>query len=180
MPKVILKPIDTDDTSVLALVHSLYMDSFPESERRPWNSILELITIKAPFYKFYTAETEDNTFAGFISVWKLPHATYIEHLAILPNLRSTGIGGNILTQVINNAGNEPVVVEVELPDSNEYAQRRISFYERHGFTSLTDKVYFQPPYAPGLPDVQLLLMSTQPLYDYETFVITLHTLVYNQ
>ena len=46
--------------------------------------------------------------------------------------------------------------------------------------ALSDFKYFQPPYAPGLPDVELMLMTTRTLEDPVEFVIILHTLVYNQ
>ena len=74
----------------------------------------------------------------------------------------------------------PLVVEVELPEANQDASRRIKFYKRHGFKPMTDFVYYQPPYAKGLPDVRLMLMTTKELTDPQVFVITLHNLVYNQ
>ncbi len=179
MLPVTLTRITSTDDPLLGLIHTLYFDSFPESERRPWESIKELITSEAPFYKLYAA-TLNNSFVGFISIWNLPNTTYIEHFAVSHEMRAKGIGGVILDKIISDAGIQPVVVEVELPETGEIALKRISFYERHGFKAMNDFLYFQPPYAKGLPDVQLMLMTTRPLDDAEAFVIILHTLVYNQ
>lgn len=179
MSQITLNRITSVTDPLLSQIHSLYMDSFPETERRPWDSVKELISNSSPFYSLY-AVTMADTFIGFISVWKLPRATYIEHFAVVADMRSKGIGGTVLNQIIEDAGNEPIVVEVELPDSGQDAPRRIAFYERHGFSAMSDFLYFQPPYAKGLPDVQMMLMTTRPLPDPQAFVIILHTLVYNQ
>lgn len=163
----------------LAAIFALYTASFPKEEQRPWPSILSMIETHHPFFTL-TAVYHDDAFAGFAGWWKLPGAFYIEHLAVEPSMRSKGVGAEILTHVASNAGNKPVVVEVELPQSGPDAPRRIAFYERQGFNVIDDVTYFQPPYAPGLPDVELLLMSNHPLPDVKVFVIQLHTIVYNQ
>lgn len=169
---------DIHDTALTA-IFNLYTTSFPKEEQRPWESIQHLISSRFPFYTL-TAVYDNNTFAGFVSWWKLPGATYIEHLAVEPTMRSNGLGAEVLKHIVQQASDKPVVVEVELPDSGPDAPRRIAFYERQGFSVIDDITYFQPPYAPGLPDVQLLLMSNRPLPDVKVFVIQLHTIVYNQ
>lgn len=164
----------------MAAIHSLYMSAFPVEERRPWESLVQLVDSRAPFFRLRAAGTSGCALAGFVTEWRLPGAVYVEHFAVDPALRGSGIGGAIIDDIVAGAGDQPVVVEVELPDANAGAPRRISFYERHGFSSMDGFVYFQPPYAPGLPDVQLMLMTTRPLPDPTAFVIMLHTLVYNQ
>ena len=47
---------------------------------------------------------------------------------------------------------------------NRFRQLQLDFYRRNGFR-LLDYDYVQPPYAPGLPSVPLLLMSTDPALD---------------
>lgn len=179
MLTVSITSITSIDDPRLRFIHTLYLESFPASERRPWEDIKELIYLNSPYYNLYVA-TVDNNFIGFISLWNLPGSTYIEHFAICPEYQSKGFGGQILDKIVADAQNRPVVLEVELPETNDMALKRISFYERHGFKALRDFLYFQPPYAKGLPDVQLMLMSTLPIDDLESFVIILHTLVYNQ
>lgn len=164
----------------LASVHYLYTTSFPEKERRPWEGIMRLIDSHMPFFRLFVAENADGQFLGFVSVWQLPGYLYIEHFAVAADKRSSGIGAEMLTALRELYPTSPLVAEVELPGSSSEADRRISFYERNGFTSLADFEYYQPPYAAGLPDVQLMLMSTAPISDPIAFTIMLHTLVYNQ
>ena len=181
MDKITLQPVTSATDPMTGYINSLYHSSFPEAERRPWPSLIQLIEPGAmPFFKLYAAIDSSNKFVGFVSTWQLPDSLYIEHLAVEPSMRSNGGGGTIIDTVRDMAGDKPVVVEVELPDSNPDAPRRIAFYERHGFTAMSDFDYYQPPYAPGLPDVQLMLMTTRPLPDPVRFVIMLHTIVYNQ
>ncbi len=180
MNEITLQLVDSSSNTFLSQIHTLYHSSFPEAERRPWSSITSLIESRMPFFKLFAAITPNGEFAGFVSIWELPKTLYIEHLAVESKFRSNGIGGNIIESIKHFADGKPVVVEVELPDSNEDAPRRISFYNRHGFMALSDFKYFQPPYAPGLPDVELMLMTTRTLEDPVEFVIILHTLVYNQ
>lgn len=177
-PVNISRITDADDLR-LASIHALYHNSFPKEERRPWESLVSLIG--TPFFTLYIAtDTATGRMAGFMTMWRLPRAMYVEHLAVEPSMRCNGVGGMLVDMAREVAGTLPLVVEVELPETGPDASRRISFYERHGFSVIEDVTYFQPPYAPGLPDVQLLLMSTAPLDDNTEFVIHLHTLVYNQ
>lgn len=182
MDSITLQPVVSVSDPMIGYINTLYHNSFPKAERRPWQALMQLIEPGVmPFFKLYAAVTQDGRFAGFISTWQLPGSLYIEHLAVEPAMRSHGVGGMILDAVLDMAKNdEPVVVEVELPDTDANAPRRIAFYERHGFTAMADFTYFQPPYSPGLPDVQLMLMTTKPIEDPTRFVIILHTIVYNQ
>lgn len=175
-----IKQIKNPKDPILGAVHSLYMSSFPEAERRPWEGIIELLTLPNPFFNLYVSINENGLLQGFLSTWRLPDSIYIEHFAVEESLRSLGIGSLMIDYIKEKAADLPVVLEVELPDANPDASRRIRFYKRHGFKPMTDFVYYQPPYAKGLPDVRLMLMTTKELTDPQVFVITLHNLVYNQ
>lgn len=130
-------------------VHDLYLASFPEQERRQWRP--------RPRGSYgphlHVARHSDGSLIGFMTTWRLPGATYIEHLAIDPALRSRGYGARFLSAI-----DDPVILEVEPPDT-DVARRRIRFYERHGFAAHPDFDYVQPPYAASLPPVPLMLMT---------------------
>lgn len=164
---------------LLEEVKGLYFSSFPEEERRPWESIISLIESEAPFFKFIIVKDLDDI-VGFYSAWTFPQAIYVEHLAIQASQRGKGIGSAVMAHILEVASGKPVVVEVEPTETSEDAIKRIRFYESAGFTALYDFPYVQPPYAKGLPEVPLMLMSSAPLPDIELFVIQLHTLVYNK
>lgn len=174
----LIEAVNSSD-KYISCVHTLYNSAFPREERRPWEREMELLDSGMPFFKLWIA-IRGGEFAGFATVWQLPGTVYIEHFAVDESLRGAGLGGKILDRLVDMAAEKPVVVEVELPDANAEAPRRIAFYERHGFDAMPDFLYFQPPYSPELSDVQLMLMTTRPLPDTKAFVIMLHTLVYNQ
>lgn len=180
MTNITIRPVDNITDPAITSIHRLYHESFPKEERRPWELLTGLIESHMPYFKLFAAQDSNGCFVGFISRWTLPGAYYIEHFAVEQDRRSNGAGGCILDNILQDSSDRPVVLEVELPEANADAPRRIAFYNRHGFKAMDDFVYFQPPYAPGLPDVQLMLMTTKPLDDPRAFTVMLHTLVYNQ
>ena len=179
MKKYDIYDISDVEDPLLDKIKGLYMASFPENERRSWQSITDMIANASPFFNVKAIVGSDNTFYGFYTSWNLPGVLYIEHFAIEPSVRSIGIGSSVITDLVAEASPRTVVVEVELPGLSTEADKRIAFYERNGFHAI-DLQYFQPPYAPGLDMVEMMLMSTETLPDVKAFVIMLHTLVYNQ
>ncbi len=158
----------------------LYINSFPEEERRPWEQILlePSTTLRGPFlHLLLIAKGVFERFAGIITTWHFDEFNYLEHFATMPTLRGCGIGSYTLL-CLTSGFNGPWVLEVERPsDDTPMAARRIAFYERNGF-HLLDYDYIQPPYAPGLPSVPMLLMSTDPDIDPATVADILHNRVY--
>lgn len=138
-------------------LEGLYVASFPPEERREWTDVtaraargdLSLYGIRL-----------GGRIAGMVTVWHLGGVEYVEHFAVDPTVRGNGLGGRAIDEVVARAGDRPVVLEVERPGSNDMASRRIGFYSRHGFKSIEDFDYVQPPYGDGLPWVPLMLMSS--------------------
>lgn len=141
----------------------LYIDAFPPEERRP----VDKMPPADPAFNFYAVGD-----AGLLTAWEFPDFTYVEHFAVYPHMRGSGIGSEALAAL-----NGTVVLEVEPPETGEMARRRIAFYERNGFR-LLDVDYLQPPYSPGLPSVPLRLMVRGDLPDVETAIFILHSRVY--
>lgn len=160
-------------------IKELYHNSFPIAERRGWDDISLRIDRKDPIYDFYVLQHK-SIHVGFITLWRLPGALYCEHFAIQPGLRGGGIGTEVVKKAIIMAGENPLVLEVELPGTSSEALCRVGFYKRCGMTALEDFPYWQPPYRQDLPDVAMMLMSSRPLPDPTSFVMILHTIVYNQ
>ena len=71
----------------------------------------------------------------------------------------------------------PIVLEAELPGSNDMAERRIAFYERNGLVPLHHD-YVQPPVTPGQPELPLLLLSSEPDIDVDYVEAVLRRCVY--
>lgn len=168
-PVVKLRLPSADDADAL---RRIYFEAFPPQERRPWHSLwaaesgLHLLAIDC-----------DGTTVGLLSWWDLGLAVYIEHFAVDSELRGSGVGSRALKAFLSDAG-KPAVLEVEPPEpSATDTLRRVAFYRRHGFHVL-DCEYIQPPYAPGLPSVELKLMSTDRALNASHLTATLHCTVY--
>lgn len=110
-------------------IFALMKTSFPTSERRSYAGQKELLT--DPHYRLITETNSNNQGIAFMAVWEFPSFRFIEHIAVDPNTRGSGIGGKIMASYMNESS-KPILLEVEYPDT-DIAQRRIGFYERLGF-----------------------------------------------
>ena len=94
---------------------------------------------------------------GLIAHWKLDDFLFVEHFAVSEPRRGNSIGGTLMKAYINEAM-RPVILEVEADDS-PIAKRRITFYQRLGFT-LSSFGYEQPCLQGGESHIPLLLMHS--------------------
>ncbi len=159
-------------------IKEIYFNSFPPEERRSWNSIKILLSQNNSPYNIDIILC-DGEVAGFISWWQFLDFCYVEHFAIKQSMRGMGIGVKAITQFTTKI-NTITVLEVELPNSGEMAQRRIEFYSRNGFIAHPHFEYIQPSYGAGLPPVPLMLMTanTPSHIDLNSISRQLHNVVY--
>ena len=177
MSKIRLKNIAFCKQSLVD-IEQLYIKSFPPEERRDWSDIKRLISQDVSPYNIEVIE-QNETFVGFISWWNLEQFCYIEHFAIEERLRGAGIGTLAIKTFVEKINNG-VVFEVELPNLNEMAKRRIDLYRRNGFVAHEMFGYIQPSYGEGLPSVPMMLMSANNVSDIDLPFIakTIHRFVY--
>ena len=120
--------------------------SFPESEIRTYEGQKNLLN--NPKYRLIVKEGQDGQVLAFMAVWELNNFCFIEHLAVHPNSRGTGIGTKIIKEYLNFA-KKPIVLEIEVPnDKYENTVRRKNFYEKLGF-KLNNNIYYQLPLKNG-------------------------------
>lgn len=96
--------------------------SFPPEERRKREKQRELLEQEE--YLLYGAKQGENLL-GFLAVWELGEFLFIEHFAISPEARNSGLGRRMLHE-LQAKGHQKIVLEVELPEK-ELARRRIHF-----------------------------------------------------
>ncbi len=138
----------------------LYEDSFPSEERRHYadaQALDDFIKARNGKFRCFVAEDSDGSFAGFLTYWNFKGFTYVEHFAVNPEMRGNNIGTRMLRHLTEGVS-PSVLLEVEMPET-DFARRRIGFYERNGFRVRDEFKYIQPPYSPGLPSLELLLMT---------------------
>ena len=130
--------------------------SFPESEIRTYREQKSLLNNKN--YHLITKENENGRVEAFMAVWELNGFDFIEHLAVHPGSRGTGIGTKLIKEFLNHS-KRPVVLEIEVPDvRKENTIRRKKFYEKLNF-KLNNNIYYQLPLKKGSPKLEMKLMS---------------------
>ncbi|MGE8205868.1 GNAT family N-acetyltransferase [Heyndrickxia sp. NPDC080065] len=155
-------------------IFALMEVSFPESERRTYGGQKELMA--DPHYRLITESDNNNQIVAFLAAWEFPLFRFVEHIAVNPIMRGSGVGGKMMTAYLEEL-KKPVLLEVEHPDT-ELAQRRIGFYERLGF-HLNPFEYVQPPLQKGQDNLPLKLMSYPQLLTDEEFILYRETLYRN-
>lgn len=138
--------------------------SFPINEIRTYKGQKALL--KNPNYRVYTEYDDEGRLLGFLAAWEFPELRFVEHIAVNPGMRGSGVGQKLMSHYIA-ASDKPVLLEVE-PPVGELERRRIGFYERLGF-HLNAYEYVQPPLREGLADLPLCIMTYPRLIRLEEF-----------
>ncbi|NDV96316.1 GNAT family N-acetyltransferase [Dysgonomonas sp. 521] len=136
-----IRNLDLSSHSELAFVANLYIESFPLSERRPVEDMLDLYKGDTPFVISVTVE--DGRLVGFLTYWDLDGFIFAEHFAISPGFRNGGYGRKVMELFMQVP--KPIILEVELP-TTILSERRIGFYQRLGFRLWENVQYQQPAY----------------------------------
>ena len=122
----VIEPLTHDDIDdVLAIEEASFTN--------PWTRsmyVAELENSDAS-YCFLARDTERRA-AGFCSFWRILDELHINNLAVLPELRRTGIASVLLTFVLKNAADVGARrATLEVRRSNDTARL---LYERFGFS----------------------------------------------
>lgn len=150
-----IKKLDISDKGEVTFLEKLYIESFPLSERRPIDEMLDLYKNNSPFV-ISTAIDKERPI-GFLTHWDLNNFIFAEHFAVSPEFRNEGYGRKIMDTFIERANN-PIILEVELP-TTILSERRIGFYQRIGFKLWEEIQYQQPSYHKNGNAIPMKLMS---------------------
>ena len=142
---------------------ALYEASFPVEERR--DAVEQQRVMKKDDYHFDVI-LDDGKFVGIMLFWETEHFIYLEHFAVLPQLRGHGKGAQALT-VLKNKG-KTVILEIE-PPVDELTNRRYGFYQRNGFL-MTPHHHIQPKYHLGDEDLILKILSYPQIISAEEYL----------
>lgn len=118
---------------------------------------------------------DGGLFVGFMGWWDFGDFRYIEHVAVSPDVRSSGYGNRILTQWLG-ASTRPVLLEIE-EVVDEPTRRRLRFYERLGFNPVPG-VHGQPVYQGDGPEPVMQVLSwPEPVTERQRldFIALLHS-----
>ncbi|HZJ75538.1 MAG TPA: GNAT family N-acetyltransferase [Clostridia bacterium] len=147
-----LKKLNAEDFDE---VYSLMEKSFPKDEYRSYKEQKELLS--NPIYSIYALQGDGGSVKAFIAVWEFNEFLFIEHLAVNPEYRNSGIGTRMLSEIAA-LFNKTACLEVEPPET-ELSCRRIGFYERNNFF-FNEYPYIQPAISKGRKPVTLFIMTS--------------------
>ena len=119
----------TIDSPDIGILEEINQEAIPECER---NSFGDLMDTGATILGIY----EEGP-VGFLAIREYKNILYLAYLAVNSALRSKGIGGKALEELVSNNSDHMIVVEYEAPNpaasENELNIRRKGFYKRNGF-----------------------------------------------
>ena len=114
-------------------ITQLLKSAFPKKEQ---TSVILLLLGTLRKSTHFTAFYDSDKFVGLLYTMENDEYYFILYLAVNQNIRSKGIGGEVLNYAYAQAGNKIIVLNVEpldsAADNHEQRKRRIAFYARHG------------------------------------------------
>ncbi len=149
-----LRNLDLSDIEEVSFVENLYIESFPPSERRPIEKMLDFYQNNDLF--FIDVAVEDGRLVGFLTYWDIDEFIFAEHFAIAPEFRNGGYGRKVMK--LFQKSPKPIILEVELP-STILSERRIGFYQRLGYKLWENVQYQQPAYSVDGLAIPMKLMT---------------------
>lgn len=150
-----IRKLNVDNSKELSFIENLYIESFPLSERRPVEKMIDFYKGEKPFIIAITME--DDQIVGFLTYWDLDLFIFAEHFAISPEFRNGGYGRKVMDLFIKDMP-KPIILEVELP-TTILSERRIGFYQRIGFKLWENVQYQQPAYLKDGIAIPMKLMT---------------------
>lgn len=139
----------------------LYQQAIDPREQKPRATLAAALA--RGDYRWQVACRGDELLA-FALLWDDGEVALLEYLAVADELRSLGVGGQLLAAVVAMLGGRPLLLEVDDdgPQAPEQAQRqrRRRFYERHGARRIGSFNYQLP--LPGPQPAMMLMILGWP------------------
>ncbi len=115
-------------------VKKLYVQAFPKEERVPLVTLLRKARAGAGEF---SAVCDGDGFVGITYNIFFQDMVYLFYLAVVPEKRNGGYGGQILEELKARCPGKRILISVEELDPRaedlELRKRRKAFYEHHGF-----------------------------------------------
>lgn len=111
--------------------------AFPPAELKPLSELNQLVSTG----NYSIMQFDENDLTGYALIWWHANRTtaLIDYFFMAENMRSSGLGGRILSELKSLYPNVTFIIESEQPAlacNPELATRRINFYKRNGGTKI--------------------------------------------
>lgn len=163
MNQIKLIAIDDENSRFALELETLYLEAFPDSERKPISAIYQ--HAKQGASDVFAVVDESEQFVGLSINLRGKQTILLEYLAISPQARNKHYGSKVLQLLRHNYEGYTLCLEIEqVPNEAQEAdlrKRRRLFYERNGYYYLDQAIqYF---------DIQLDLMATNYELDWSDY-----------
>ncbi len=138
-------------------VYTLLEASFPMEERRSYRGQKALLLREE--YKLLGLTDPKGSVIALMAVWEFSDFLFLEHFAVAPSCRNSGLGSALLGQLKALYAPKAICLEAELP-TEKLSRRRLEFYKRNGF-SPREQAYIQPSLGSGRNPIPLQILSTE-------------------
>jgi len=139
----------------------IYIESFPENERRLVATIKEML--KSSKSRLMVGEREKEI-VFMALLYRIKGTSFLlgDYLATAEDYRSTGIGRAFLRHILDEMKDlqcNLFLIEIENPylNEDETKMRRLRFYKRLGMKELMGVKYFLPPFE-GIEPIEMILL----------------------
>jgi GNAT superfamily N-acetyltransferase len=139
----------------------IYIESFPENERRLVATIKEML--KSSKSRLMVGEREKEI-VFMALLYRIKGTSFLlgDYLATAEDYRSTGIGRAFLRHILDEMKDlqcNLFLIEIENPylNEDETKMRRLRFYKRLGMKELMGVRYFLPPFE-GIEPIEMILL----------------------
>ena len=144
-----------EDSEDLPILEAINEEAIPEIERCALSDML------ATGAKVRCIDYHQEP-AGFMAVRYYRNLVYLAYFAVRKDLRSKGIGGTAVRELIRQNPDKQVVVEYEAPESPEVCNAVKRFYLRNGF--------FETGWHTHYDDTEFEIACSQKDFDSEAFI----------
>ena len=133
--------VSAETSAQLAEIEKLYMEAFPEDERKPFSFITDQrANGRVEILAAQCTELQENAIVGEAILAEWNNVVLLDYFAVFSEFRSKGAGTNILKALQKRYHDKRFILEIEsteVPAENyEQRQNRKQFYKRNGMQSL--------------------------------------------
>ena len=154
-PDIAYRRIGPADAAAFEGLHTIYVDVFPLSERKPRDRLLAMLNTAA--YVFIVGEAGGDVLCFAITrILEGAGAALLEYMGVRRDLQGKGLGGRTFRGVVGHPSLAGMTLLLEVEDergldpSGDEARRK-AFYRDLGCREVAGLAYVMPTVADGAP-----------------------------
>ena len=148
-------------------VEEIYLASFPVSQIRPTKMITRMLEFDSNYHLFVVKQHDFLVGFSLLYVFNELNIAFLDFMAIDKRYRGRSVGSRLFKYTLNASrhlvkNSSGVIFEIQRESprrhEEEFRQRRIMFYRRHGAKAFENIHYLLPDSHGGKPEDMYLMM----------------------